>query len=75
MSVRITIHCDRMGQYGGCTAQLITDARDVDEANAAAEAAGWSVNGTPDFCPTCSGGQRRRPGAHVIHLHPEETSR
>lgn len=69
MSARITIHCDRMGRYGGCTSLLRTDATDVEEAYEAAYRLGWAVNGTPDYCPRCSGRQAA-PAAAVVELHP-----
>lgn len=72
MSARITLHCDRLWEYGGCTGQLMTDALSIDEARAAAEQYGWRAGGSGDYCPTCSG----RPvpqGLNVVHLHPEDS--
>lgn len=73
MSARITIHCDQMWRYGSCTSQLLTDADTVDEAYAEAERRGWSINGTPDHCPACSGRGPQRADAVVAVLHPERT--
>ncbi|PJT47819.1 hypothetical protein CWI85_25980 [Streptomyces albidoflavus] len=70
MSARITLHCDRLWQYGGCTGQLMTDALSIEEARTVAEQRGWRAGRSGDFCPTCSG----RPDAAVlavVHLHPE----
>lgn len=72
MSARITIHCDTMWRYGSCSAQLLTDARTLDEAYAEAERRGWYINGTPDHCPACSGQGPQPADAVVAVLHPEE---
>ncbi|MFD4740580.1 hypothetical protein ACFWNQ_24930 [Streptomyces virginiae] len=70
MTARIAIHCDRMGRYGGCTSLLRTDATDVAEAEATAARLGWVINGTPDYCPRCSGQPTPGPAATVVELHP-----
>ncbi|MEV8477869.1 hypothetical protein [Streptomyces sp. NPDC051173] len=59
------------GRYGGCTSQLVTDARSIDEANAAGCREGWLINRANCFCPTCSGAGRGRPGGRVVVLHPD----
>lgn len=72
MSARITLHCDQLWQYGGCTSQLITDAVTLTEARVAGEHFGWRCGKAGDFCPTCSG----RPSlqrTNVVHLHMEES--
>ncbi|MCY0921863.1 MULTISPECIES: hypothetical protein [unclassified Streptomyces] len=68
MSAHVTVRCDRMGQYGGCPAQLFTTTSDLDEAYEIAAGLGWSVGGTPDLCPICAG-PRRLPSVPVIPLH------
>ncbi|MGW2591976.1 hypothetical protein ACWCXC_17155 [Streptomyces sp. NPDC001515] len=61
MSVRYVVVCDRAGPHGVCAAQLHTGARSVDEATAAAERAGWEINGSPDYCPGHSRAPRPAP--------------
>ncbi|MFZ3494596.1 hypothetical protein ACODT5_15455 [Streptomyces sp. 5.8] len=51
MSARITVRCDRMGQYGSCPAQLLTDTADEAEANRTAARLGWGITGTSHHCP------------------------
>ncbi|MFC8925496.1 hypothetical protein ACFT43_06400 [Streptomyces albidoflavus] len=70
MSARITLHCDRLWQYGGCTCQLMTDALSIEEARTVAEQRGWQAGRSGDFCPTCSGRPATK-GLAVVHLHPE----
>ena len=68
MSVRITVHCNQLWQYGSCTSALITDALTTDEARAAADQLGWRTHPDGnDYCPTCSG-SRRPHHTRVIHL-------
>lgn len=70
MSVRISLHCDRLWQYGGCTSQLITDATSTAEARAVGEQLGWRTGAAGVYCPTCSG-RNVPPRTNVVHLHPE----
>lgn len=74
MSARITLHCDRQWRDGCCPNSLMTDARAIAEARAAADRIGWRHHGSDDadYCPQHSGCGPIRPGAHVIHLHPAE---
>lgn len=72
MSARIVLYCDRESRYGICAATLLTDARSVVEARAAADRQGWNTrDGGPDHCPNCAGSRRVRPGTNVVTLHPE----
>ncbi|MFE5871621.1 hypothetical protein ACFQ6V_23655 [Streptomyces roseifaciens] len=70
MSVRITLHCDRLWKYGGCPRSLMTDAVTLDEARGVARAEGWRAGSGGDFCPGCSG-TGPRSGALVVLLHPQ----
>lgn len=73
MSARIILYCNRMGQYGSCTSQLITDALTIEEARAAADRRGWRChpNGN-DYCSSCSGTSRTPHYTNVVLLHPRE---
>jgi hypothetical protein len=64
VSARFTVYCDQGGAYGCCPARLYTEERTEDAAYATAEAAGWDIHGTPDYCPTHS----RRPDRHTPAL-------
>ncbi|MFG2826070.1 hypothetical protein ACGFWI_01080 [Streptomyces sp. NPDC048434] len=71
MSARITLHCNRMWPEGSCPTQVMTDARTVEEARAAARQLGWRPGtGETDFCPTHSGASIGCWSTPVIHLHP-----
>lgn len=73
MSARITVYCDQGGRYGCCPARLYTEARTEDDARAVAEAAGWEINGTPDYCPTHSRRPAGRTPAVVDLQHRDRT--
>lgn len=73
MSARITVRCDRMWRYGGCTSQLLTNAGTIGEARVAARARGWRTNSGGDYCPACSGRGPQPADAVVAVLHPEPT--
>ncbi|MFG2993974.1 hypothetical protein ACGFZK_32565 [Streptomyces sp. NPDC048257] len=68
MSASITVRCDRTGQYGSCPTQLFTTTSDADEAYAYASRLGWTVNGTPDYCPQHSSNTRPTPAVVPLHL-------
>ncbi|MEX3101216.1 MULTISPECIES: hypothetical protein [unclassified Streptomyces] len=73
MSARITLHCDTEWRYGGCPKQLLTDARTLDEARAAARANGWITHSDGrDMCASCSGRGPQPAHAVVAVLHPKE---
>ncbi|MEV7959321.1 hypothetical protein ACIO6T_41315 [Streptomyces sp. NPDC087532] len=72
MSIGIVVHCDRSGQYGTCAAQLHTGASTEADAYAAAERAGWDVNGTPDLCPVHA--PRTQPPAPPTRLRPTRST-
>ncbi|MEV0441844.1 LuxR C-terminal-related transcriptional regulator [Streptomyces spectabilis] len=72
MSALITLRCNTQWRYGGCTSQLITDARSLEEARTAASRIGWNCHRDGrDHCPGCTG---RGPalGTRVAHLHPAD---
>lgn len=70
MSARIVLYCNRESQYGTCTAQLLTDASSIPEAQEAAGRIGWRAYEYTDYCPAHSGRPAQRPGMNVLHLHP-----
>ncbi|WP_428950970.1 hypothetical protein [Streptomyces sp. cg35] len=68
MSARITLHCDTLWRYGGCTSTLLTDAATIAEARAAGAGLDWRHSGRRDYCATCSGSRRSRPAGDVVRL-------
>ncbi|WP_439947217.1 hypothetical protein [Streptomyces sp. BBFR109] len=72
MSARITLHCNTQWQYAACASQLVTDARTIEEARAAARARGWRTHPNEhDYCPACSGLGPQPADAVVVVLRPE----
>ncbi|MFD6324222.1 hypothetical protein ACFWOL_15430 [Streptomyces sp. NPDC058442] len=70
MSARITLHCNTVWRESACAHQLLTDARTVEEARAAARARGWRTAEDDDFCPGCSGLGPQPADAVVAVLYP-----
>ncbi|MBY8341847.1 hypothetical protein JYK17_17605 [Streptomyces sp. KC 17012] len=70
MSTSVTLHCNRQWAEGVCAAQLITDARSLDEARGVGRWLGWRTHpGDQDYCPEHSGSPAPTPRADVVQLH------
>ncbi|MYS44087.1 hypothetical protein GTY23_23210 [Streptomyces sp. SID5998] len=76
MSARISLYCNAQWEYAACASRLMTDARTVEEARAAARARGWRTHPNErDFCPACSGGGPQPAEAVVAVLHIKDQRR